>query len=265
MESPDKKLEKILANKTSGSSEILIKLNKLLRQNYGNKEFIINAVRLAQRRLSHFSAVSNYINSVSKLYNSKSPRELLKLLNSLEEKLSNRYNLLYLNAQPYIKNTQNILTISNSRTLQIFFERWKIDNKKLKVTVCESRPKLEGRIFAKTLIKGGIKTELITDAAAGFYLPNVDAVITGADSILSNGNVVNKTGSKTLAILCQHYKKPFYVITLKNKFTKSKTFNPRMERPDEIWNFNNGNLNVNNVYFEVVENCLITAVISDKI
>ena len=263
MDSPFKQLENILNNKTSGSSDIMIKLNKLLRNNYKNDKFVSSAVSEINKKLLHFSAIREYISMVSKLTGSNKKKEFLLFLNNIEEKLHNQNSILYYKAIPYIKDINNILTISNSGTLLRLFENWRKDNNKLKITVCESRPKLEGRIFAKTLLKKKIKTELITDFMAGSYVPLVDAVITGADSVLLNGNIVNKTGSKTLALLCRHYKKPFYVITLKNKFTTLKTFNPPKENPDEIWNIKNGNLRIQNIYFEIVERDLITAVISD--
>jgi translation initiation factor 2B subunit (eIF-2B alpha/beta/delta family) len=76
---------------------------------------------------------------------------------------------------------------------------------KLKNDVAESRPKNEGRILAKRLIKKGIPVEYITDFSAATYIPRIDAAIIGADKILANGNIVNKMGSKTLAVLCRYY------------------------------------------------------------
>ena len=85
----------------------------------------------------------------------------------------------------------------------------------------------------------------------------------GADSVLTNGNVINKSGSKTAAILCKHFSKPFYVITTKNKFSYKESFIPEQYNSTEIWKYNNKRLKIYNYYFEEIENSLITKVITE--
>ncbi len=72
--------------------------------------------------------------------------------------------------------------------------------KNLKVFVTESRPREQGVISARSLSKAGIKTTLIVDSAARFFMKDVDKVIVGADSIAANGAVVNKIGTAPLAL-----------------------------------------------------------------
>ncbi|HSP87404.1 MAG TPA: hypothetical protein VLN45_04680, partial [Ignavibacteriaceae bacterium] len=91
-----------------------------------------------------------------------------------------------------------------------------------------------------------------------------DSVIIGADIVLSNGDVVNKIGSRSLAIACKYFNKPFYVITSSDKFSKKKNYLPEKNPAKEIWEFNHKLLSKQNYYFEVVEKKLITKVISEK-
>ncbi len=264
MKDPFSKLEKILNDKTSGSSELLIRINKLFKDHTEDRKFFNSGISNIKSKLNHFAAINKYIENVSKLFNTKEQKGLIEFLNGFEQNLNDRYSILYSNSKPYLTHVKKVLTISNSATLQNFFRNWKNDNKTLKAFICESRPKLEGRYLAKSLLKNNIETEIITDAMAGLYIPKTDAVIIGADAVLSNGDVVNKIGSKTLAILSNYYKKPFYVVALNDKFTVKKTFISNIENPDEIWNFRHKNMRTTNIYFEIINKELITGIFSDN-
>ncbi len=159
-----------------------------------------------------------------------------------------------------IKNINLVLTISKSGTLKEIFKLWKEQNKNIKVIISESRPANEGKIFAKQLLKLGIKVELITDAMTALYVKQIDAAVIGTDEVLKNGNIINKVGSNALAILCKEYKKPFYVVTAKDKFSNKEKYTARKADPAEIWNYKNKRLEVSNIYFEEVEKRLITKI-----
>ncbi|HET7718441.1 MAG TPA: S-methyl-5-thioribose-1-phosphate isomerase, partial [Acidimicrobiales bacterium] len=82
------------------------------------------------------------------------------------------------------------------------------------VYVDETRPFLQGaRLTAWELQREGIPLTLITDSMAGHFLSRgqVDLVVVGADRIAANGDVVNKIGTYTLAVLCKENGVPFYV------------------------------------------------------
>ena len=60
-------LDKIISDKTSGSSEILTKLNKFLLSNIEDKTLIIESLSALDIRLSHFAVINNYINELNRL------------------------------------------------------------------------------------------------------------------------------------------------------------------------------------------------------
>jgi translation initiation factor eIF-2B subunit delta len=97
----------------------------------------------------------------------------------------------------------------------------------------------------------------------GLIVPKVDAGIIGADIVLKNGNIVNKVGSKSLALLCREYKKPFYAVTSHSKFSKRKIFKPKKENPREIFDKKVKNLSTSNIYFEEIEKKLITKIFTE--
>lgn len=84
----------------------------------------------------------------------------------------------------------------------------------IRVLADETRPVLQGaRLTAWELMRDGIPVELITDNMAGALMARgqVQAAIVGADRIARNGDVANKIGTYTVAVLCKHHGLPFYV------------------------------------------------------
>jgi len=86
--------------------------------------------------------------------------------------------------------------------------------KKIDVFADETRPFLQGaRLTAWELMQDGIPTTLITDSMAGHFLKSgrIGCVIVGADRIAANGDVANKIGTYTVAVLAKENGVPFYV------------------------------------------------------
>ena len=84
----------------------------------------------------------------------------------------------------------------------------------IKVYADETRPVLQGsRLTAHELQKYGVDVTVICDNMAGFLMQQgkIDAVIVGCDRIAANGDVVNKIGTYSLAVLAKHHGIPFYV------------------------------------------------------
>ena len=88
------------------------------------------------------------------------------------------------------------------------------DGKLAHVLSQETRPFLQGaRLTAWELSRDGIPVRLITDSMGGALMAQeqVDLVVVGADRIAANGDVANKIGTYTLAVLARAHRIPFYV------------------------------------------------------
>jgi methylthioribose-1-phosphate isomerase len=86
--------------------------------------------------------------------------------------------------------------------------------KRVEVISCETRPFLQGaRLTVWELQKDGIPVTLITDAMAGHLMQRgkVDLVVVGADRVAANGDVANKIGTYTHAVLARAHRIPFFV------------------------------------------------------
>jgi len=148
--------------------------------------------------------------------------------------------------------------------------------KKIKVYVDETRPYQQGaRLTAWELLKEGIETILITDNMAGWVMKRglIDAVIVGADRIAANGDVANKIGTYTLAVLANRNNVPFYVAAPSSSIdlkTPNGSMIPIEERnPDEVTHCGGRRIapegvKVYNPAFDVTDASLVTAIITEK-
>ncbi len=88
------------------------------------------------------------------------------------------------------------------------------EGKKVLVYADETRPFLQGaRLTAWELMKDSIDVTVITDNMAGYLMSQkmIDLIVVGADRISANGDVANKIGTYSLAVLAEKHKIPFYV------------------------------------------------------
>src|SRR5690349_13251571 len=86
--------------------------------------------------------------------------------------------------------------------------------KKIHVFADETRPFLQGsRLTAWELTKDGIPTTILSDNMAGAMMKQgkIGAVVVGADRIAANGDVANKIGTYSVAVLARAHDIPFYV------------------------------------------------------
>ncbi len=151
------------------------------------------------------------------------------------------------------------------------------EGKTIHVYVDETRPVLQGaRLTAWELMQENIPCTLITDSMAGYFMYHdmIDLAIVGADRIALNGDVANKIGTYSLAVLCKEHGIPFYVAAPLSTidFTMESGYQiPIEERnPREVTHVfgkvqiaPNG-VKVANPAFDVTPSRYITAIITEK-
>jgi translation initiation factor 2B subunit (eIF-2B alpha/beta/delta family) len=257
------KLKRILTDKTSGSSEIVNKINVFFITNINQLGIIKESIPLLRNQLNHFAAVNTYIKQLEEIIKLNNHQILNDFLLSFDHSEKNKYQLIFNKLYKIARRINSIITISRSGTLKEVLKLWKNNNRNLKVILTESRPENEGKLFARELLKFGLKVELISDAMTALYVPKVDAALIGADEILKNGNAINKVGSKALSLLCKVNNKPFYVLTTQSKFSGRTKFSTKIVDPSRLWNYQSEGLTVSNIYFEEIEKKLITEIITD--
>ncbi len=180
-------------------------------------------------------------------------------MDSLKEYFKTLFEQLY---NPGLK----IMLISHSSTINTLFSNCKERN--IKFYVLESRPLLEGRRTAEYFSKN-FRTTLIIDSAMGKVISEIDVVLLGIDSILSDGAIINKIGTHPLAIMAHEYNKEVYAIGDSFKYNLRSHFGQdikiQMKPLDEVYEIGgkNENLTVKNYYFDKTPSQYITRIVSD--
>jgi ribose 1,5-bisphosphate isomerase len=167
-----------------------------------------------------------------------------------------------------IRDGMLVATHCHSSTVTRMFAKAKEEGKEFTVLCTETRPAFQGRITAKELIDLGIQTIFVVDSAARSYMGDVDLVFVGADAITSEGNVVNKIGTSTIAVLANEARKPFYVVSELLKFDP-ETLSGECERiehrnPAEVWSEAPKSLAVRNPAFDVTPNRYIHGLVCEE-
>jgi methylthioribose-1-phosphate isomerase len=127
-----------------------------------------------------------------------------------------------LNGQTIVPDGATVLTHCNAGALAtagygtalgVVRAAWEA-GKNIRVLADETRPFLQGsRLTAWELQQDNIPVTLITDSMAGYLMSKgrVQLIVVGADRVAANGDVANKIGTYSLAVLAKENKVPFYV------------------------------------------------------
>jgi ribose 1,5-bisphosphate isomerase len=118
-----------------------------------------------------------------------------------------------------IKDGDTLLTHCNSQAALSTIIKAQKDGKKIKVYATESRPKRQGYITVKQLADEGVDVTLIVDSAVRYVMSKVALVIVGADTIASNGAVINKIGTSQIALCAHEARVPVMVCAETYKFS----------------------------------------------
>ncbi len=150
------------------------------------------------------------------------------------------------------------------------------DGKRVRVLADETRPFLQGaRLTAWELARDGIDVTILPDVAAGWLMRRgeVTCVVVGADRIARSGDVANKIGTYTLAVLAREHGVPFYVAAPRSTIdlaTPDGAAIPIEERSgDEVLSFAGVRIAPAGVparypAFDVTPAALVTALITER-
>ncbi len=148
--------------------------------------------------------------------------------------------------------------------------------KKISVIADETRPFLQGaRLTAWELLQDDIPVTLIADNAAGFLMSRgeVDAVIVGADRVAANGDVANKIGTYSVAVLARRHAIPFYVAcplsTIDLKIASGAGIPIEERAPEEVTGYRDqrwapAGVKVRNPVFDVTPAELVSGLITER-
>ncbi|MFC6904819.1 initiation factor 2B-like protein [Halalkalicoccus tibetensis] len=118
-----------------------------------------------------------------------------------------------------------VLTLSRSGTVRGALSAGEPD----RIVVLESRPDREGADVAEELA-GSLDVTVTLDAAVSHVMPEVDHVLVGADTVLADGSVINKVGTRTTAVVAAREGVPVHAVAAVDKVSPSES--PILESVD---------------------------------
>ncbi|KKK43063.1 hypothetical protein LCGC14_1187360 [marine sediment metagenome] len=243
---------------------------------------------------------SNLYNAVDILINTRPTEPAMKnglryIMNKLEkekencyaeyisdiiEKYKNQYYDLLQNSKkriakigarriPSTEKKFNVMTHCHSTFVTAILLEAKSQKKNFKVINTETQPRLQGRKTAKILLEAGIEVIHVVDSAMRWAVRHfeVDLIIIGADSITSEGTIINKIGSRLLALVAHEEHVPFYVASPLLKYNPETNLGVletiEMRPPEEIWENPPEGVEILNPAFETVSRRYIDGLITE--
>lgn len=278
----DKKIEAIRTDKSSGSIElaksavdVLLSTSNSISTESPEEYFEqLNNIawHLFRARPNMAPVQSEVVLILNRLKNSftaKSTAQSLKLalklyINQRRSEQRSIREKVQKNALPVLDKYKTLLAHSYSSSVVDILTKWANRNRRLFVT--ESRPLYEGHTVAR-LLSRVCDVTLITEAQVGHFMGQVDCALTGADSILADGSIVNKMGTYMVALAARDNKKPFYVIADTSKFHPGSAIGMDIPEethdPGEVFAEQSTHIHASNIYFDSTPERLITGIFTE--
>lgn len=275
-------IEEIKSDNQSGSSEILHQtiqaIRTFLKDTEEEPEVVKQTVtKVLKDILSSFGTMSVLFHFINRVFlaieypdNSlKLNPHLLKVIRDYETDWQDAHQRV---AQFAFKNIdfqqKTVLVHSNSSAISQLFSYLKKLEIPVNIIQTESRPAYEGKVLGIHLADLGYPVKLITDSNISRYMDQVDMAIVGADTISEN-YFINKTGTQLIALACQHFKIPLYVLADSRKLIPASVPFPFEETPKserEILEEPHPNIEAENYYFEEISNAMVTSfILEDRV
>jgi translation initiation factor 2B subunit (eIF-2B alpha/beta/delta family) len=214
-------LDDLRNDNMSGASELIEKALNIIRKKLEsisdlNKNIINQIISLSKKIINSQPSMAPLINAIGYLIH-----DLKRISKSIlqerikgfyndqlerEEALSQSFNIFLRKIR---KVPLKIMLISYSSTIinQLIANK----DYDIEIFILESRPLLEGIRVAEILSSYFI-THLIIDAAMGKFIDQVDLILIGVDSILTNGSIINKIGTLPLSVLAYERNVGIYAV-----------------------------------------------------
>ncbi|MDP8240750.1 MAG: hypothetical protein P9X24_16800 [Candidatus Hatepunaea meridiana] len=192
--------------------------------------------------------------------------ELKELLSELRTATRSRFDAMAfrINDLPRVDGT--LITYSNSSTVANIIIACHKFNWPRKVICSEGRPIMEGLVLAQRLTAADVPVTVYTDAALMSQIIDADAVWVGGDCLSQNG-LVNKVGSRALAMLAKVQGIPFISLMSTDKLMTPQLmpfFHCLLQNPREVAADDADILNVVNEYYENIPLELVDYILTEN-
>ena len=259
--------ESIQSMKVQGAKEIALYSLKFLRKfckKYGFGLRFEVAAMILERARPTAVVLHNCLEILKKRKSIKTIDYLIKRLETSTKKVAKVGSKL-------VKEKYKIMTHCHSgEALAVLKNAWK-KGKKFHVFATITEPLEQGAKTAKELSKLGVPLTLITDNAVSYFMKEVDCVIVGTDAIrlVEPKGIVNKIGTKNIALAAVREKKPFIVVGNTLKIDRRKKFVIEERPAEEVYaelatKIDRKRIKVRNPAFDLVEFDLVSYIVNEK-
>lgn len=112
-----------------------------------------------------------------------------------------------------LSSLTHVLAYDYSGTVMAALQQASEDGKVLHLVVPESRTLNGGRPIADQAVRWGHSVSFIADAVIGAFMPRVQVVLEGVETLVADGAFMGTPGTFTVALLAHHFRVPFYALT----------------------------------------------------
>jgi len=166
-------------------------------------------------------------------------------------------------AYELIPDGARVLTHSFRATALAALRTARERGRRFSIVCTESRPLCEGRRLVERLLTLDLPVTLIVDAAIAEWAGRCTLALVGADCVAPEG-VVNKIGTRLLALAARERHLPIYALAESSKFFPLPLSLSRPQSPTEIWETPPPGLTIWNEYFETTPLELFTGIITER-
>ncbi|KAM7278549.1 hypothetical protein ACFE04_005683 [Oxalis oulophora] len=193
----------------------------------------------------------------------------------INEKIILAVRAIVKDAVTKIRDGDTLLTYGSSSAVEMILLHAHELGKKFQVVVVDSRPKLEGQLLLRRLVKKGLHCTYANINALSYIMHEVTRVLLGASSVLSNGTVYSRVGSASVAMVAHEFRVPVLVCCEAYKFDERVQLDSicsnELGDPDAISKVNgredklcnNENLQFLNLVYDVTPSDYVSMIITD--
>lgn len=226
----------------------------------------------------HLFALFHFVNSIfihlqSQPSHLTTSTAIYDFVADYERKWQNANNEIIKHLQMEVDlNGKSILLHSNSAMIQQLFKT--LAEKNISPTIYQtvSRPSNEGKQQAKFLASLGFTVKYVEEVAIGRFMPAIDIALLTADGILKN-QFINKAGSLLIALACNQFNKPTYVLTdTRRRLNEDNCPAELLEKlttepqkpTEELWQFPPKEVTPINYFYDATPSELVTNYITEQ-
>jgi translation initiation factor eIF-2B subunit delta len=136
----------------------------------------------------------------------------------IQERIEFADRLIAKAGEARIMDGMTVLTYCRSHAVELALLGAHQAGKKFHVIVVDSRPKFEGKQFAKRLVEAGVRCTYMNISGLSYVMRRVSLVFVGAHGMLSNGTAVSRVGTAMVALMANAHNVPFIICCETYKF-----------------------------------------------